>query len=191
MTDTLAAPGHESESTMTAETPTVETTQDRRRKAAKISLAAIALLGIGAAATSAAWSDDVWFGGTANAGTFEVQGSLDGTTWTDADDEATSIAIPDSELEGLVPGETRTVTLYLKNASDVTATLAPDAAVTTAGDVFAGSNPALVDVETIADPELDADEETSVDLTVTTPENWGDTYQGTDGTIVVTFQAQS
>ena len=49
-------------------------TSDRRRKVTKFALAGVAVLGVGAALTSAAWSDNVWFGGSASAADFELEG---------------------------------------------------------------------------------------------------------------------
>jgi hypothetical protein len=50
----------------------------RRRKITKFALAGVAVLGVGAALTSAAWSDNVWFGGNTAAADFELSGSLHG-----------------------------------------------------------------------------------------------------------------
>jgi hypothetical protein len=47
--------------------------QNKRRL--KVGLAALAVLGIGAAATSALWSDDVWFRAGVETGVFNLQGS--------------------------------------------------------------------------------------------------------------------
>jgi hypothetical protein len=43
----------------------------RRRKITKFALGGVAVLGVGAALTSAAWSDKVWFGGDADSAAFQ------------------------------------------------------------------------------------------------------------------------
>ncbi|SDR95481.1 hypothetical protein SAMN04489860_0469 [Paraoerskovia marina] len=163
---------------------------DRRRTGAKIALAALAIGGIGAAVTTAAWTDDVWMTSGANAASFELEGSVDGETWSEADDESTAIVIDKSELGELVPGETRTVELQLRNAGSTDANLA-DATVSTTGEVFAGDTPATAEVDSVAGTVLAPGETTTADLTVSTPVLWPDEYQGDTGSIVITFTAQS
>lgn len=61
--------------------------QDRKRKR-KALLAGGVVLGLGAAMTLAAWSDDVIADGIFNTGgTFELQGSTDGSTFRDYDED--------------------------------------------------------------------------------------------------------
>lgn len=68
-------------------TPEAQRKQDRARKRKAI-LAGGVVLGLGAAVTLAAWSDDVFADGTFTTGSFELQGSIDGgTTWLDNDSE--------------------------------------------------------------------------------------------------------
>lgn len=64
-------------------------TRSRRRKAL---LAGGAVLGLGAAATLAAWSDDVWVSGSFSAGKFNVQGAVDtaGASWNEYDTSVTA-----------------------------------------------------------------------------------------------------
>ncbi|AWH96548.1 SipW-dependent-type signal peptide-containing protein [Dietzia psychralcaliphila] len=68
-------------------TPDAQQKQDRARKRKAI-LAGGVVLGLGAAVTLAAWSDDVFADGIFNTGSFELQGSLDGTTFLDYDGPA-------------------------------------------------------------------------------------------------------
>lgn len=56
-------------------TPDVQKQQDRRRKRKAI-LAGGVVLGLGAAVTLAAWSDDVFANGTFSTGTIELQGNI-------------------------------------------------------------------------------------------------------------------
>lgn len=58
--------------------------QDRKRKRKAI-LAGGVVLGLGAAVTLAAWSDDVFANGFFETGTFELEGSADNSTWTQYD----------------------------------------------------------------------------------------------------------
>lgn len=64
----------------------VARTRSRKRKAL---LAGGTVLGLGAAVTLAAWTDDVWVSGAFSAGTFNVQGAVDpsGIAWQDYDSE--------------------------------------------------------------------------------------------------------
>lgn len=65
--------------------------QDRKRKRKAI-LAGGVVLGLGAAVTLAAWSDDVFANGTFNTGSFNLEGSADGENW--AEHETTGAAAP-------------------------------------------------------------------------------------------------
>ena len=71
---------------MTLHTPemTRSRRQDKRRPLAAFGLAVLAVGGVGAALTSAAWTDNALFAAPATAATFDLQGSLDGTTWSDS-----------------------------------------------------------------------------------------------------------
>ncbi|MGX1597691.1 SipW-dependent-type signal peptide-containing protein [Dietzia maris] len=66
--------------------PEAQRKQDRARKRKAI-LAGGVVLGLGAAVTLAAWSDDVFANGTFNTGSFELQGSLDNTDFLDYDND--------------------------------------------------------------------------------------------------------
>lgn len=112
--------------TTNATTATVaEEREERRRKRAaivKFSLAGAAVLGIGAAATSASWTDDAWFLASGSAAGssddfIELQGSNDGSTWIDADDAGGAVSVPlnAAEFADMFPGETRTTSIYIKN----------------------------------------------------------------------------
>ena len=81
-------------------------TASRRRKVTKFALAGVAVLGVGAALTSAAWSDNVFFGGTTAAADFELQGwNPDPVTpgWVNADTNALRITLPANELDKVGP----------------------------------------------------------------------------------------
>ncbi|MFC8190440.1 hypothetical protein ACFUMH_02120 [Cellulomonas sp. NPDC057328] len=179
--------------------PTPDITADRdersRKKAAVVrySLAGVALLGVGAALTSAAWTDDAWFQGEASAvaqDDIELQGGLSEAALVDADDlsNAVDISVDPNQLANFVPGETRVVTLYLKN--DGVVPLDVTGAPVLEGALFEGAEP--VDVSLAADGVvgvLDPAEVTTVDLTLAAPA-WDDedvAYKGATGALTVTF----
>lgn len=160
----------------------------KRRPVIAIVLATLAIGGIGAAATSAAWTDNVFFSASAQAATFNLQGSLNGTTnWVESDDQSNiALTIPSTTFANMLPGQTRTVTVYVKNTGTTNAALT----VTTAW----ASGSTFVDAPTVtatpASSTLTAatggTPQTAVTVTVTTPSNWASTNQGKTGTIVVT-----
>ncbi|MGA7756906.1 MAG: hypothetical protein WCA57_03615 [Ilumatobacteraceae bacterium] len=150
----------------------------RRRKIAKFALAGVAVLGVGAALTSAAWTDDVFFSADATSGSFDLQGSLDGTNWFDVatvDDTATTpIQIPASAFENMGPNDVRDVTLHLQNAGSVSMTLSAPV-VTENGDLFddAGANVAVT-VGAYGNATLAPTDTTTFTVTLTAPD-WTDT----------------
>ncbi|ANJ25908.1 hypothetical protein [Agromyces aureus] len=96
----------------------------KRRLITGISLASIAVLGVGAAITTAAWTDNVWFSATADTSTIELYGAVADTVpapgdaaWEEADDQAAAIVVPADSFAGLVPQETRAVQIWLWNGS--------------------------------------------------------------------------
>jgi hypothetical protein len=178
-------------STHPATSPAAGEEKDSRKKRAayvRFGLAGAALLGIAAAATSAAWTDNAWFTATATGATFEIQGKNFATTpaWVDADTKGTAIEIPAAELENLIPGETRTFTLDVRNSGSVNADVVANYA-------FESVTPTAVDF--VADPSvsisspthLDAGEETTVTVTVTTDAGWAEGNQGRSENLVIVF----
>jgi hypothetical protein len=131
----------------------MSTTRGRRRSTLRLVLAGVAIAGVGAAITTAVWTDDVFFGATATASSFDLQGSTTPTgPWADVGvpgDEAV-ITISAAGLDALSPSTTINVPFYLCNTG------------TTAGTVTAVTLPAIGDpLGTTAGAELTA--------TVTTP----------------------
>lgn len=97
---------------------------DRRRLITAISLASVAVLGFGAAITTAAWTDNVWFTAEADTASIQLYGAvsdtqpaLDIANWEDADTEPTAVTIPVASFAGLLPSETRAVSIWLWNDS--------------------------------------------------------------------------
>ncbi|KQP01166.1 hypothetical protein [Leifsonia sp. Leaf264] len=92
----------------------------------RIALAGIAVLGVGAAITTAVWTDDVFFGATATASSFDLQGRQAGApTWGDQGlpgDDAT-IVLTSTELGNLSPSTTVTIPFELCNAGTADGTI--------------------------------------------------------------------
>lgn len=170
----------------TASAPATADNAIRRRTVTKLVLAAIAVLGIGAAVTVAAWTDDAWFTAEASTGEVELSGSIDGETFVPADEEGTLVIALDAEenLANLVPNETRSVPLWIRNDStvDLEITLADFA---TDGALFDDED---VVVSILDDPlgeTLEPDEVHEFALQVVTPDWEGEDGQNLLGSIVV------
>jgi hypothetical protein len=166
-----------------------EERKSKRRAVLAFTLAALAVGGIGAAATSAAWTDNVFFSAKAEAATFNLQGSLDGTTWRESDAQGSiQLAVPASALANLVPGESRTINLYVKNLGTVGASLTSSVAwASTPAATFTTNPGTTVDgLVTTLTPAGGATESDQFQLKVTTDANWAVTNQGKSGTIIVT-----
>jgi hypothetical protein len=124
-----------------------------RRNTLRLVLAGLAVVGIGAAITTAVWTDDVFFGATATASSFDLQNAAAAAgPWSDegipGDDAVVTITAAD--LDALSPGVTIDVPFYLCNVG------------TTAGQVTAITTPVIGDpLGTAAGAALTA--------TVTTP----------------------
>jgi hypothetical protein len=153
--------------------------------AATLALAAVG--GIGAAATSAAWTDNVFFAAPAQAATFDLQGSLNGTTWVQSDNaDSVQLSVPATAFANLLPGQTRTVTLYVKNTGTTNAALTATAAWS--GSTFT-TNPTLAVAPTTSTLTAagGSTASTTITLTVTAPSDWNATNQGKSGTVTVTI----
>ncbi len=171
--------------------------QDSRRKRVpvaymKFGLAGVALLGIGAAATSAAWSDNAWFGANATVASVELQASLTGAPgdYTNAD-AAPGVTIP---FELINAGSDISEPIYLRNAGTVPVTVGSPDVVATGFFVGSGTGalaPASVTVTDVADTELGVGESTTATVHVTTPDDWDSSFQSQTGSLTVTFTGQS
>src|SRR4051794_27317821 len=119
----------------------------RKRKLNKIipiALAGVAVVGVGAALTSAAWTDNVAFGATTASQTFDLQSSVDaGTTWNDVAGDDATVTFTNAQLAKLSPGDTVTLPFTLKNAGTATAQISAVVSTPT-GSIFAGTKPAVV-----------------------------------------------
>ena len=168
-----------------------DTGSGRRTRVLRVALAGIAILGIGAAITTAAWTDDVFFGADATASSFDLQGAPNptgvacGPTLTYGDvglpgDEA-EIDITTTELGALSPDDVVVVPFCLYNAGSLSGTLTPPAAggVTVTGTLFDGGFLTADDVTVALDATtIAAGGYVAGTMTVTTPDDWTSTAFG-------------
>lgn len=165
---------------------------DSHRKSRAVRLGAIllAVVGVTAAATSAGFSNDAWFSANASSANVSLQGKLatdDDSSWTAADSNQASIAIPAGVFANMVPGETRTVTVDLKNAGSTD--LALSEKTNTTGDILSSAN---TDVTVTFDQtgNLAAGDDTTATITIAPKENvWNTTpdLQNGTGSLTVDF----
>ncbi|MCF2570578.1 SipW-dependent-type signal peptide-containing protein [Brevibacterium sp. UCMA 11754] len=96
---------------------TQSTTRSRKFKAI---LAGGIVLGVGAAVTLAAWTDNEWAEGTFGAGSFNVQGSTNGTDFTDhtSADGAANLTFDLDGGDNLTPGDTVAAPFVLRLDGD-------------------------------------------------------------------------
>lgn len=169
----------------------------RKSRAVRLGAVLLAVVGVTDAATSAGFTNDAWFSASADAGTIQLQGSLDGAAWQDADSLAKGIVIPSSTFANMVPGDTRSVTVHLHNDSTVPVTVKKDLTVkgslltdgaTTTSFVFDGA--ATEQTVTLAANSDDSDaDDTTATLTITAGD-WGNDLQGSlssDNTATLQF----
>ena len=111
--------------------------QETRRRKIKAGLAGLVVLGVGVAATSALWSDNVWFAGDVSTSTFNLQGSVTSATSGFAEGDAEGVALVIPPVEKFAPNETVTRTVWVKNAeSTKAADLVDKPVVTGAGELW-------------------------------------------------------
>lgn len=167
---------------------------NRRRKVTKFALAGVAVLGVGAALTSAAWSDNVFFGGSAGAADFELQGYNPATAiWENADSNGARIILPTDAFDEVGPGIGDTYTVYVRNNGDLPIYLNAPNTYSTGGALFAAPEPADVSYSGYSgDGILAVGEQESVDVTVTGNVDWtGTEYQGRTGTLSIQITGES
>ncbi|MET0735245.1 MAG: hypothetical protein ABWY55_06345 [Microbacterium sp.] len=172
----------------TTNAPTVRRRRRSKRPVVAVVLATLAIGGIGAAATSAAWTDNVFFSAQAQAATFNLQGSLDGSTWKESADQSTvELVVDPAQLANLLPGQTRTITLNVKNTGSVSAALTGSVAFATGSTFTTNPTIQLSGLATSLTAAGGATPTDSFTLTVTAPADWAATNQGKTGTIIVTI----
>jgi hypothetical protein len=149
----------------------------RRRKITKFALAGVAVLGVGAALTSAAWTDNVWFGGSASSGVVDLTGSTTGqaNSFVSSDgiagSDGVTLTIPNFVL---APNTDNTKRVWVRNEGDlpVSITLDPQAA----GPLFDSLGATIDAVYNDADGVINPGQTVSIDVTVT-----GGDWTGTEG----------
>jgi hypothetical protein len=180
--------------TITPHDDTEFETSSRRRKVTKFALAGVAVLGVGAALTSAAWSDNVFFGGTSAAADFELQG-LDPTTGTyvDADTSGARIVLPSGILDEVGPGISDSYTLTVKNNGDLPIYLSGPTVFSQTGGLFTNAEPASITFSAFNDSVLENNGDTAtVNVIVTGNTGWtGTEGQGLTGNLVIQIQGSS
>lgn len=97
------------------------TNRTRSRKV-KALLAGGLVLGVGAAVTLAAWTDQEWAQGDFGAGSFNVQGSTDGENFTDHESEAgaANLSFDLTGGDNLTPGDTVAAPFVMRLDADTT-----------------------------------------------------------------------
>ena len=175
------------------ETMIITEVPNKRRKVTKFALAAVAVLGVSAAATSAAWSDNVFFGAEAAAADFELQGWDPANGWVDADNGAARIILPADILNEVGPGISDSYTLTVRNDGDLPIYLNDIPVATTTGALFRGGDPALVSFGNFSDMVLEnAGDQATFDVIVTGDADWDNSdYQGRVGSIVIQVEGSS
>lgn len=163
---------------------TTTTRKGKSRTFIAFGLAALAVGGVGAAATSAAWTDNVLFSAQAQAATFDLKGSVDGgKNWYDSSTaEELKLVIDEKALANLLPGETRKIELQVENLGSVSA--ATVSSTEFVKSTF-GTNPTAT-VDGLLDI-IPAGGSDAFTLVVTAPEKWDATAnQGKSAQILVT-----
>ena len=160
----------------------------RRRTVVKYSLVGAVLLGIGAGATSAAWTDDAWFSASMTSASVELRASADTpVNFVDADTSAAAVVVPAATFQNMLPNQVRTYTLRLQNTSTVPLTV-PAPVFTGSGALFAAPKPLVVTFSpTVGTLAVGA--QTTVTMTVTAPD-WLTTdtaYQAAAGSGTIRF----
>ena len=158
----------------------------RKRKITKFALAGVAVLGLGAAFTSAAWSDDVFFGGDTAAADFELSGSISGDpagAWVTDSSSTAAIPLPSDAFDEIGPGVSDTYDVYVRNDGDIPIYLNP--AQVNIGGAMSG---AVTTEATYNRTTLQAGQIARVRVVVTGTDALA---EGIDGTILVQVQGSS
>lgn len=162
----------------------------RKSRAVRLGAVLLAVVGVTAAATSAGFSNDAWFSANATSANVSLQGKLsDSDDWKDADtnDSAVEVQIPDKTFKDMVPGDTRAVTVDLKNTGSTDLALSQKVEAT--GDILAAEN-TDIDVTIVDTGDLKAGAQTTATITITPKAAvWDETptLQSGTGSLTVEF----
>ncbi len=172
-----------------AAAPAAKKRRGARRPVIAFALATLAVGGMGAALTSAAWTDNVFFAAQADGASFNLQGSLDGTTWLESNNSgAIELVVPASQFANLLPGDSRSVTLHVRNQGSVNAALTGSVAFATGSTFTTAPTVAVAGLAATLTPVTGTAATDDFTLTVTTPADWNATNMGKTGTVIVTVQ---
>lgn len=169
--------------------------RNKRRPFIAFGLAVLAIGGIGAAATSAAWTDNGWFSASASAATFNLKVSLDGTTWSEGtaktvgDDTIIAVEIPADKYANLLPGQKRDMNLWVRNDSSVAAALTSTVGFANGSTFQTKPSAALSGLAATLEPTGKTGADDQFLLSLTTPADWTSANIGKSGTVVVTLTA--
>ena len=167
-------------------TPTPSTPRRRWGTRARLILAGVAVLGIGAAVTTAAWTDDVWFTADAEAGTVELSGSLNGTDFFPGEEGNLDLVV-DLTATPLAP-EAGPVSfqIWLQNDGNVPLTIGPPT-VTFTGDLEScdpDATPTAV-LTTVPDSLPAGDTSDPITVEISVPDDWDVACEGATGSIEI------
>lgn len=156
----------------------------RKSRAVRLGAVLLAVVGVTAAATSAGFTNDAWFAGSASSANVSLQGKLasdPATEWEDADNEGLAITIPADTFENMVDGETRTVQVDLKNAGSVDLDVAGEVKTRTGTLLMDNTKTtitvAIDDAEQNGTKNLEAKGGTAKATITVTAKNWDATMQ--------------
>ncbi|MGH3654721.1 SipW-dependent-type signal peptide-containing protein [Glutamicibacter sp.] len=134
------------------------TASSQKSRKIKALLAGGLVLGVGTAVTLAAWTDQEWATGTFSAGSFDVEGSTDGTAWAShaTSGEAAALAF-EVDANNLTPGDKVAEAFALRTAAGTTYDATVDLiAATSAGDNATNLSYEIFTVPAIGDCTADA-----------------------------------
>ncbi|MBH0097946.1 hypothetical protein I6E68_02195 [Salinibacterium sp. NSLL150] len=173
----------------------------------RLALASVALVGIGAAATSAAWTAQTTLSASAKAASIELYGALavngtcptaQGSPYVEADTSAGAVAITlaSGEFSALVPNQQRTVAICVRNGGDLPLNVSLNPLAVSSNSIFGGSAPATIEVRTSAaaftSTVLAANATLPLNVVVTTPTSWPTSYQGlSSGAVELVFSGST
>ncbi len=162
----------------------------RKSRAVRLGAVLLAVVGVTAAATSAGFSNDAWFSANASSANVSLQGRLaSADEWNDADtdDNTVAVQIPDTTFKDMVPGDSREVTVQLKNAGSTD--LALTKATQTEGNILSADN---TDINVVINHtgNLAAGADTTATITITPKADvWNETpaLQDGQGSLIIDF----
>ena len=179
----------------------MSTTPARKRATLKIVLAGVAIVGVGAAVTTAVWTDNVFFSATATASSFDLQHAASAAgPWSDPGvpgDEAV-VTITAAGLDTLSPSTTVNVPFYLCNVGTTAGTITAITTPVISGALATAAGATLT--ATVTTPLVGAALPPSAaacatpvvgNLAVVTTAAFPSAAQGTSGTITFTVTGTS